>query len=192
MAARVLYGELVLKKWDAAVDQWCARLAFLSAAMPELELPGWSEDDRAAAVAQVCHGATRYKEIKEAGVWPVLNEWLSAPQRAALDAFAPERVKLANGQQPKVRYEADKNPWIGLRVRDLFGVWETPRIADGRVPLTVHVQAPNQRPWQMTQDLGSFWAGGYAQMKKELAGRYPKHPWPDDPQAWFASGGSKR
>ncbi|GAA5482439.1 ATP-dependent helicase HrpB [Haloferula sargassicola] len=182
LAERVLSGELVLKKWDAAVEQWCARLACLSAWMPELELPTWTDEDKAAAVAQICHGAVSYKEIKEAAVWPVLKDWLSGPQQAALDAYAPERLKLANGQTPKVVYGIGEDPRIGLRVRDLFGVWETPRIAGGKVPVLVHVQAPNQRPWQMTKDLESFWKGGYAQMRKELAGRYPKHPWPEDPK----------
>jgi len=192
LAAKVLSGELVLKNWDAAVEQWCARLSCLGQWMPDLELPGWSDEDRATAVAQICHGALGYKDIKERQVWPVLREWLSGSQRAALDSYAPERVTLANGQHPKVTYEIGKDPWIALRVRDLFGVWQTPTIANGRVPLLVHVLAPSQRPWQMTKDLGSFWAGGYAQMRKELAGRYPKQPWPDDPKAWLAAGGGKR
>lgn len=192
LAAKVLSGELILKNWDAAVDQWCARLDGLGKWMPELELPGWSEEDRAAAVAQICHGALGYKDIKERQVWPVLKDWLNGPQRAALDSYAPERITLANGQTPKVTYEAGKDPWIALRVRDLFGVWQTPTIANGRVPVLVHILAPNQRPWQMTKDLASFWANGYTQMKKEIAGRYPKHPWPDDPKAWLAAGGGKR
>nr|WP_246418039.1 ATP-dependent helicase HrpB [Haloferula luteola] len=182
LAERVLSGELVLKKWDAAVEQWCARLGCLSEWMPELELPTWTHEDQAAAVAQICHGAVSYKEIKEAEVWPVLRDWLSPPQQAALDAYAPERLKLVNGQNPKVMYEVGKDPQIGLRVRDLFGVWETPKIAGGKVSVLVHVQAPNQRPWQMTKDLESFWKGGYALMRKELAGRYPKHPWPENPK----------
>jgi ATP-dependent helicase HrpB len=192
LASKVLSGELVLKNWDAAVEQWCARLDSLGKWMPDLELPGWSEEDRAAAVAQICHGAVAYKDIKERQVWPVLREWLNAPQRAALDSYAPERITLANGQNPKITYETGKDPWIALRVRDLFGVWHPPMIANGRVPLLVHILAPNMRPWQMTKDLGSFWANGYTQMKKDLAGRYPKQPWPEDPKAWLAAGGGKR
>ncbi len=191
LAARVLSGELVLKNWDASVEQWTARLASLGAWMPELEMPGWGEEDKAAAVAQICHGATSYKEIKEANVWPVLREWLSAPQRAALDSYCPERITLANGQSAKITYEHGKDPWIALRAQHLFGVWETPVIAGGRVPLLVHILAPNQRPWQMTRDLKGFWQTGWSQMKKELAGRYPKHPWPDDPKAWLAAGGKR-
>lgn len=182
LAQRVLNGELVLKKWDAAVEQWCARLACLSEWMPEMEMPSWGDEDKAAAVAQICHGSTSYKEIKNAEVWPVLNEWLSVPQRAVLESYAPERLDLVNGRSAKLSYEYGKDPWIGLRVRDLFGVWETPMIAGGTVPVLVHVQAPNQRAWQMTKDLESFWRSGYTQMRKDLAGRYPKHPWPEDPK----------
>ncbi|MEP4931550.1 ATP-dependent helicase HrpB [Haloferula sp.] len=184
LAKRVLAGDLILKKWDAAVEQWCARLACLSEWMPEMELPSWGEEDKAAAVAQICHGSTRYKEIKDASVWPVLKDWLSAPQRAVLDSYAPERIDLANSRSAKVTYEHGKDPWIGLRVRDLFGVWETPTVAGGKVPILVHVQAPNQRAWQMTKDLESFWRSGYTQMRKDLAGRYPKHPWPEDPKSF--------
>lgn len=192
LAARVLSGELVLKCWDASVDQWCARLSSLGTWMPDLGLPGWSEDDRVAAVAQICHGAVAYRDIKERQVWNVLREWLSHAQSADLDRHAPERINLANGQSAKITYEVGKDPWIGLRVRDLFGVWQTPTIAGDRVPLLVHILAPNMRPWQMTKDLASFWGGGYAAMKKDLAGRYPKQPWPDDPKAWLAAGGGKR
>ena len=184
LAKRVLGGDLILKKWDAAVEQWCARLACLSEWMPEIELPSWGDEDKAAAVAQICHGSTSYKGIKEAAVWPVLKDWLSVPQRAVLDSYAPERLDLANGRSAKVTYEYGKDPWIGLRVRDLFGVWETPTVAGGKVPVLVHVQAPNQRAWQMTKDLESFWRSGYAQMRKDLAGRYPKHPWPEDPKTF--------
>lgn len=183
LAERVIAGELVLKRWDDEVDQWCARLAGLSTWMPELELPGWTEQDREMAVAQICHGSVSYKEIKEALVWPVLKDWLSAAHRSALDAYAPERIKLPTGREVKVRYGMGKEPQIGLMVRDLFGVWETPTIAGGKVPVLVEVQAPNRRAWQVTKDLKSFWNSGYTQMRKDLAGRYPKHPWPEDPKA---------
>jgi ATP-dependent helicase HrpB len=192
LATRVLSGELVLKSWDAQVDQWTARLDGLSKWMPEMGLPGWAEEDRIAAVAQICHGAVAYKDIKERSVWPVLRDWLSGPQRSALDSYAPERITLSNGQSSKITYEMGKDPCIAIRVQHLFGVWETPTIASGRVPLVVHILTPGQRPWQMTKDLKSFWASGYTQMKKDVAGRYPRHPWPDDPKAWLAAGGKRQ
>lgn len=191
LAARVITGELILKNWDDSVSQWTARLALISKWMPELEMPGWTDENRADAIAQICHGAVSYKEIKEANVWRVLREWLNANQAAALDSYCPERVHLPNGQSAKITYSAERDPFISLRVSHLFGIWETPRIASGRVPLLVHILTPGQKPWQMTKDLAGFWATGYAQMKKEVAGRYPRHPWPENPREWVAAG-SKR
>jgi ATP-dependent helicase HrpB len=187
LSEKVLSGDLVLKNWDHRVEQWTARLDLLGKAMPELEMPGWSHADKADAIAQICHGAVSYKEIKEADVWRVLREWLSQPQRAALDSYCPERIELPNGQAAKVTYQENADPYISVRVSHLFGVWETPAICGGRVPLLVHILTPGQKPWQMTKDLKSFWAGGYFQMKKELSGRYPKHPWPDNPREWKPS-----
>lgn len=192
LATRVLSGELILKNWDDSVSQWTYRLAALGRWMPELGMPGWSEQDRIDAVAQICHGAVSYKEIKEANVWRVLRDWLSAGQRAALDSYCPERVNLPNGQTAKVTYSEDRDPFISVRVSHLFGMWETPTIASGRVPLLVHILTPGQKPWQMTKDLKGFWSSGYAQMKKEVAGRYPRHPWPDDPKGWVAAGSPRK
>ena len=182
LATKVLEGDLVLKNWDHRVEQWTARLDLLGRTMPELGMPGWSDADKADAIAQICHGAVAYKDIKEADVWRVLREWLSPAQRAALDSYCPERIDLPSGQSAKITYQEGADPYISIRVSHLFGVWETPTICNGRVPLLVHILTPGQKPWQMTKDLRSFWAGGYFQMKKELAGRYPKHPWPDNPR----------
>lgn len=184
LAEKVLSGELVLKNWDHTVDQWTARLTLLGTAMPELEMPGWTDQDKADAIAQICHGSVAYKDIKEANVWRVLREWLSSAQRSALDAYCPERIDLPNGQSAKITYEPGRDPFISVRVSHLFGVWETPTLVNGRVPLLVHILTPGQKPWQMTKDLKGFWASGYFQMKKEVAGRYPRHPWPDNPREW--------
>lgn len=176
LAERVIAGELSLKKWDASVERWIARLCFLSRTMPELELPGFDDDDREMAIAQICAGATTFKEVKERDPWPVLRDWLSGPQSQGLEAYAPEKVSLVNGINTRVRYAADSEPWIEEKVQRLYGVTETPTIANGH-PVVVKVLAPNQRPWQVTSDLPGFWERGFAQMKKDLAGRYPKHNW---------------
>jgi ATP-dependent helicase HrpB len=187
LAEKVLAGDLILKNWDHSVDQWAARLSLLGKTMPELEMPTWSDDDKSLAIAQICHGSVAYKDIKEANVWRVLREWLSPAQRAALDSYCPERIELPNGQSAKITYEPDRDPHISMRVSHLFGVWETPCVCNGRAPLLVHILTPGQKPWQMTKDLKSFWSSGYSQMKKEVAGRYPRHPWPDNPRDWKPS-----
>ncbi len=95
LAKRVLTGELLLKNWDNQVEQFTHRLACISKWMPDLGLPTWKEEDRIAAVSQICHGSISYKEIKNAPVWPTLNDWLSSHQRHLLDQHCPERIKLA-------------------------------------------------------------------------------------------------
>ncbi|SHJ20911.1 ATP-dependent helicase HrpB [Rubritalea squalenifaciens DSM 18772] len=177
LAERVANGELKLKKWGAEAEQWIARLLCLRDWMPELELPGFDEEDRAIAFEQICEGALGYKDIKDREVMPALRGWLSAAQTAALDAYAPVKIKLANGQMTKVRYEVGKPPAISMQVQRLFGVKESPSLAGGAVKVLVNICAPNQRPWQMTQDLAGFWESGFEQMRKDLGGRYPKHKW---------------
>lgn len=176
LAGRVIAGDLALKNWDAKVERWIARLEFLSKAMPELELPGFDESDREAAIAQICAGATTFKEVKDRDPWRVLHEWLSAPQREAMESFAPEKITLENGVNTRVLYAAGNDPWFEEKVQRLYGIQKTPTIANGH-PLVAKILAPNQRPWQVTSDLPGFWERGFAQMKKDLAGRYPKHNW---------------
>jgi ATP-dependent helicase HrpB len=176
LAGRVIAGDLALKNWDAKVERWIARLEFLSKAMPELELPGFDESDREAAIAQICAGATTFKEVKDRDPWRVLHEWLSAPQREAMESFAPEKITLENGVNTRVLYAVGNDPWFEEKVQRLYGVQKTPTIANGH-PLVAKILAPNQRPWQVTSDLPGFWERGFAQMKKDLAGRYPKHNW---------------
>lgn len=179
LAEKVVDGTLKLVKWDHAVEQWIRRLNGLSLWMPELELPRFSEEDKLVAISLVCEGAVGYKDIKEREIIPVLRDWLSGWQAKALDDYAPVALTLSNGQHVRVRYEEDSTPVIGLTVQRLFGVAESPRIANGGAAVKVEVLAPSQRPWQVTGSLESFWRNGYGQMKKELAGRYPRHRWPD-------------
>lgn len=177
LAERVASGELKLKHWDQGVERWIARLVSLGKWMPEMELPGFSEDDKLMVLEELCQGAKSYKEIKNREVMPVLTKWLSPGQQAVLDAYAPLEVSLSNGRKAKVRYDADGKPWIAMKMQHLYDVSELPQIAQGRVNLLVHILAPNQRPWQVTGDLKGFWERGYPQMKKDLAGRYPRHEW---------------
>lgn len=177
LAAKIADGTLRLSKWDDAVDQWIIRLNALREWMPELELPTFTEEDRTVAFSLLCEGAIGYKDIKDREVMPVLKEWLSGWQREALARYAPTQMTLSNGQHAKVRYDERGTPRIGLTVQRLYDVTETPVIANGTIPVTVEVLAPNQRPWQVTSNLKSFWENGYPQMKKDLAARYPKHKW---------------
>lgn len=180
LADQVVRGNLRLEGWDGHVLQWINRLACLRNAMPELEMPEFGEEDRLVAITMLCDGAVCYKDIATRPVLPVLREWLSPWQQECMNRYAPKAIKLANGREVKLLYREDGTPTFGLKCQLLFGVPQTPTIADGRIKCLVEILAPNQRPYQLTSDLASFWKNGYPQMKKDLAGRYPKHHWPNE------------
>lgn len=179
LADQVMRGNLRLEGWDGHVHQWLNRLTCLRQAMPELELPEFTEEDRLFTITLLCEGAVSYKEIATRPVLPILQETLSALQKDYLNRYAPKAIKLSNGREVKLLYREDGTPTFGLKCQLLFGVPQTPTIAGGRIKCLVEILAPNLRPYQLTSDLASFWKNGYPQMKKDLAGRYPKHHWPD-------------
>jgi ATP-dependent helicase HrpB len=177
LAEEILAGRLHLPKWDHGVEQWILRLNRLSAWRPELGLPTIGTEERRHIIEQLCHGAAGYKDLKDREVKSVVKSWLSSGQHSVLDREAPERAALSNGRTPKITYEAEGPPFIALRIQELFGVAKTPCIAEGRVPLSVHILAPSMRPVQVTQDLTSFWKEHYPRIKSELQRKYPKHEW---------------
>jgi ATP-dependent helicase HrpB len=126
-------------------------------------------------------GRRSFAELRRAPLLPALQGLLTPRQAAALAREAPERLAVPSGSQIRLRYEPGQPPVLAARIQELFGLAETPRVAAGRIPVLLHLLAPNQRPQQVTQDLRSFWQTTYPQVKKELAARYPKHSWPDDP-----------
>jgi len=173
----VMAGRLSLTEWDESVDQWIQRLALLAQHCPELQLTPITTEDKRSIVEQVCLGAVGYKDIKEKPVKPVVQSWLSHPQRELLDKHAPERLNLPNGKTPKVTYEPGRAPFVSMRIQELYDIMQTPKIAMGRVPVVVHILTPGFKPVQVTQDLGGFWREHYPKLKSELQRRYPKHEW---------------
>ncbi len=126
---------------------------------------------------KICRGASSYREIKDKAVLPVVKPWLTSQQQAALETYAPERIKLPGGRVVKVLYSTDGPPMIAARIQDLYGVKETLWIAKRRVPIRVQVLAPNNRPVQITENLSVFWRETYPKLKQELQRKYPKHEW---------------
>ena len=177
LAEEVLKGTLTLKSWDHTVEQWILRVNCLAKWCPDLKLPTITDDGRQAMIQQVCRGAISYKDIKDKPVWPAVKLWLSGAQQALVEKHAPERLDLPNGRKAKVTYSADAEPFISMRIQDLYDVKQTPKLAMGRVPAVVHILGPNHRPVQVTQDLAGFWREHYPRIKKELQRKYPKHEW---------------
>jgi ATP-dependent helicase HrpB len=108
---------------------------------------------------------------------------LSHAQRVAVEREAPSHYALPNGRRAPVDYDEQQRPLVSARVQEVFGLRATPRLARGRTPLLLRLLAPNQRPVQITDDLESFWRRTYAEVRRDLRGRYPKHAWPEDPSS---------
>ncbi len=106
---------------------------------------------------------------------------MTQSQLQSVEREAPERLAVPSGSRVTIQYKAGKRPVLAVKIQELFGLAETPRIAGGRVPILLHLLAPNMRPQQVTDDLKSFWNNTYQQVRKDLRARYPKHAWPEDP-----------
>jgi ATP-dependent helicase HrpB len=102
-------------------------------------------------------------------------------RRAALDELAPTHFAVPSGSRIRIDYSDPRAPVLAVRLQEMFGLADTPRIARGAVPLTIHLLSPAHRPVQVTRDLAGFWRTSYFDVRKEMRGRYPKHHWPEDP-----------
>jgi ATP-dependent helicase HrpB len=162
----------------AALAQWRARVVLAARFVPEITAP--TDEELAAVIARACDGATSFAELRAAGLLDLLDAKLGA-QRAVVDRLAPTHLALPGRRRVPIHYELDKPPWIASRMQDFFGLPRAPAVADGKVPLVLHLLAPNQRPVQVTQDLPGFWIKHYPALRKQLMRRYPRHAWPEDP-----------
>jgi ATP-dependent helicase HrpB len=176
-------AEEVLAK-DEEATRLLRRLAFVRRHVPEAEVPALDGPEAAPLLAAACAGCTTLEQVTRRGLAEVLRGALPYEARAALDECAPESVEVPSGSRIRIDYPGDGPPVLAVRLQEVFGLAETPRLARGRVPVVMHLLAPNYRPAQVTQDLRSFWANTYAEVRKELRARYPRHPWPEDP--WSA------
>jgi ATP-dependent helicase HrpB len=155
-------------------------LRLLREHFPELEFSELDESSVDSTLDAICVGLTSFAELAAVDVPSALLSGLTQAQRRALEHETPERVRLPAGHTVQVHYEADRPPWIESRLQDFFGMPEGPRLCRGKVPLTLHLLAPNQRAMQVTTDLSGFWTRHYPSIRRELMRRYPRHPWPED------------
>jgi ATP-dependent helicase HrpB len=182
--------------WSHAVSQWRARVRCLRAWLPALAtLPDFSDDTLMATLDEwlkpALAGKTRLAALDEAQFGEALKSSVDWTLRQKIDALAPTRIVVPSGMERPIEYAFDDEacqpvaPVLAVKLQELFGLADTPRIVEGRVPLTLHLLSPGGRPLQVTQDLKGFWERTYPDVRKEMKGRYPKHPWPDDP--WTAT-----
>ncbi|WP_372017767.1 ATP-dependent helicase HrpB [Pseudoxanthomonas sp. 10H] len=180
--------------WTDGLRQWQARVVSLRHWMPELALADVADAALAGALdawlRPAFAGKTRLDALPEEELGEALKSRLDWNARQQLDRFAPVRITVPSGMERRIEYALDHDglpqpPVLAVKLQELFGLADTPRIADGRVPVLLHLLSPGGKPLQVTRDLKGFWDRTYPEVKKEMKGRYPRHPWPEDP--WSAT-----
>ena len=176
--------------WSKAQTQWRDRVMFLRAS----EGDAWPDlSDAALAgttnewLAPILLSKTGIDQITVDEFDTALRALLPWPLPRRLDAEAPTHFEAPTGSRVPIDYEAEGGPKISIRVQELFGLKSHPTIAGGKIPLVIELLSPAHRPVQTTRDLPGFWRGSYAAVRAEMRGRYPRHPWPDDPIAASAT-----
>jgi ATP-dependent helicase HrpB len=172
--------------WSKAAKQWRDRVMFLRKAEGEASVwPDLSDDALAASgetwLAPALHDKTSLKDFSSGDLSDALMTLLPWELRARLEREAPTQFEAPTGTQLAIDYEAEQGPTIAVRLQELFGLNVHPSIAKGKIPLVLELLSPAHRPVQVTRDLPGFWRGTYAAVRSDLRGRYPRHPWPEDP-----------
>ena len=194
LLAGIRQHGLSLLPWSEAINDWRARVGFLRRTLGE----DWPDLSDAALLetledwlAPHLDGCTRASHLKRLDLLEILAGRLDWRQRRDLDELAPSHLEVPSGSRVALDYSGEA-PVLAVKLQEMFGARETPSIAGGRVPVLLHLLSPARRPVQVTRDLAGFWAGSYQSVKAELKGRYPKHPWPDDPLAAPPTARTKR
>ena len=178
IAEEILAGRLRPKKWDAKAERLVARINFAAKHCPQLEVEPIEDEAKRVLFQQFCYGEKTWRPLRNKEILPLLESWLSPEQTAALPSLVPEEIPLPNKKRPaRLRYDSDGETTLSATIQDFYDLMETPTIAEGRYLLRLEILAPNRRPVQVTRDIKGFWQDSYPEVKRELAGRYPKHEW---------------
>jgi len=182
--------------WTDEARQWQARVLSMRHWSPLENWPDVSDVALAATLdawlAPYLDGISRRDHLGRLDMLAILKSQLDWKQSQQLDSDAPTHVTVPSGSHLKLVYKLGESPVLAVKLQEMFGLGDTPTIVRGRVPVTLHLLSPARQPIQVTQDLRGFWERTYAQVKKELKGRYPKHPWPEDPWNALPTARTKR
>lgn len=186
-----------LLDWSDPILGLIARVQSLAIWHSEQNWPDWSVDSLCANAANWLEpylmGITKNEELKKLNLSQFLYHSLSFEQQQDLEKKAPSSLQVPSGSEIPINYQEDGSaPRLAVRLQELFGMLETPKVNEGRNPILIELLSPGYKPVQLTQDLKSFWTSGYFEVKKELKQRYPKHSWPDDPLKAVAVRGVKK
>ncbi|RMF42162.1 MAG: hypothetical protein D6751_12500 [Deltaproteobacteria bacterium] len=181
--------------WGDDCAALCARVELVRRFEPQAGWPVMKEEgllaDLEAWLQPALAGVRDRAGARRVDLLPWLQGLLSVRQRQQLDRLVPERIAIPSGRAVRIDYLSSE-PVLAAKLQELFGLTETPRIVGGRVPLVIHLLSPAGRPLQVTRDLASFWREGYPEVRREMRGRYPKHPWPEDPLTAVPTARTKR
>jgi ATP-dependent helicase HrpB len=191
--ALVLWEE-VTKRWDSVfpaddvtISNLLARLRWLRQLFPNDGWPECSTEEMQQIALQLCQGKQRLDEVRKGAWHDFLWNQLTYECRSRLNELAPVEWVAPSGNRIKIDYDSPTQPRISVRMQELFGLAETPRLFGGRIACLLELLGPNDRPQQLTSDLASFWQNTYPTVRKELLRRYPKHHWPEDPRTSSAT-----
>ena len=165
-------------KPNEKVHTLIARIEFIRRTMPDLQ---WPQITWEAVLPLICPGLRSFAQIQKADQISAVKSLLGYPASHQLEEWAPTTLSFGKGKPLRLRYDAEGPPVLAIKLQRMFGIRETPRVANGRVPVKLELLAPNMRPVQVTQDLMSFWETTYPEVRKQLRARYAKHAWPEDP-----------
>lgn len=176
----------VLPAADSPAGRFVARVRWLAGVMPQLDLPKLDTAGLLELLPQVCRGATTLEQVRRADWLTAVRGRVGFERLAEIDRLAPDAVAMPSGRPCRLEYPGEAepvgtSPLLAVRIQEVFGMRDTPRVADGRLAVRMQLLGPDHRPRQITDDLASFWATTYPAIRKELRRRYPKHAWPDDP-----------
>ena len=184
--------------WDQELRTWQARVQFVRA-LPAQRGVDWPDVSDAALLEDLetwlgpwLGGMSRLDHLARLDLRAILAAMLDREQARRLEQLAPTHLAVPSGSRIRIDYLGDDAPSLSVRLQEMFGLEATPRIGANAVPLLIKLLSPAQRPVQVTRDLASFWNSGYAEVRRELKGRYPKHAWPEDPRAAPAVRGAQR
>ncbi|MGA6829403.1 ATP-dependent helicase HrpB [Nitrospira sp. NS4] len=172
--------------WTPELQHWRARVQFVRRMTgPDSSWPDLSNEHLLQTLDEwlgpYLDGITTLERVKRLDLATPLHALLTWEQQRQLERLAPAQMTVPSGSQVRLDYESSDLPVLAVRLQEMFGCTDTPRVLEGKVPVTLHLLSPARRPVQVTKDLASFWKSAYVEVKKELRGRYPKHHWPDDP-----------
>lgn len=173
--------------WNTKLQQWRSRIMLMQRAEADIDGQRWPDLSDEALMNSLEQWLTpflsdvkRLQDFQNLDLKVILSSLLPWPLPLELERLAPERMPVPSGSSIAIDY-GQETPILAVKLQEMFGCDETPSIADGRIPLLIHLLSPAGRPLQVTQDLAGFWRSSYQEVKREMKGRYPKHPWPDDP-----------